>query len=69
MVNRKRKYITGHIFGYGFGVEHIFQQYFSYIGAVSGIGEGNRSNGKKIMTFRKSLTNFIMFLISFPLLW
>ena len=35
------------------GVYHHFQQYFSYILAVSFIGGGNRS------TQRKPLTNFI----------
>ena len=35
-----------------------FQQYFSYIVAVSFIGEGNRSTHRKPLTCRKSLTNF-----------
>jgi hypothetical protein len=36
-----------------------FQQYFSYIVAVSFIGEGNRITQRKPLTGRKSLTNFI----------
>jgi hypothetical protein len=36
-----------------------FQQYFSYIVAVSFIGGGNRSTLRKPLTCRKSLTNFI----------
>jgi len=35
-----------------------FQQYFSYILAVSFIGGGNQSNRRKTVTCRKSLTNF-----------
>ena len=34
-----------------------FQQYFRYIVAVSAIGGGNR---RKLPTYRKSLTNFII---------
>jgi hypothetical protein len=36
-----------------------FQQYFSYIVAVSFIGGGNRSICRKASTCRKSLANFI----------
>jgi len=36
-----------------------FQQYFSYIVAVSFIGGGNRSTPRKSLTGHKSLTNFI----------
>ena len=36
-----------------------FQQYFSYIMAVSFIGGGNRRTRRKPPTYRKSLTNFI----------
>jgi len=36
-----------------------FQQYFSYIVAVSFIGGGNRSIRRKPPTLHKSLTNFI----------
>jgi hypothetical protein len=36
-----------------------FQQYLSYIVAVSFIGGGNRSTQRKSSTCRKSLTNFI----------
>ena len=43
---------------WGYGVECLFQQYFSYIVAVSFIGEGNWSTGWKPPTCRKSLTNF-----------
>jgi hypothetical protein len=37
----------------------VFQQYFSYIVAVSFIGGGNWSTLEKPPTCRKSLTNFI----------
>jgi hypothetical protein len=40
-------------------VERPFQQYFSYIVAVSFTGGGNRSIWRKPPTCRKSLTNFI----------
>ena len=43
----------------GYGVEHLFQQYFSYIVAVSLIGGGNQLPRKKTSPFRKSLTNLI----------
>ena len=36
-----------------------FQQYFSYIVAVSFIGGGNWSTRRKLPTCRKSQTNFI----------
>ena len=42
-----------------YGVEHHFQQYFSYIVAVSFIGGGRRSTLRKPPTYLKSLTNFI----------
>jgi len=42
------------------GVKRHFQQYFSYIVAVSFIGGGNRSTRRKSPTCRKSLTNFII---------
>ena len=45
--------------GLGYGVKRHFQQYLSYIVAVSFIGGGNRSTRSKPPTFRKSLTNFI----------
>ena len=35
---------------FGYGIERYFQQYFSYIVAVSVIGEGNR---RKPPTYRK----------------
>jgi hypothetical protein len=41
------------------GVQHHFQQYFSYIMAVSFIGRENRRTQRKPLTCRKSLTNFI----------
>jgi hypothetical protein len=53
------------IFAIGFGlvwfhgVRRHFQQYFSYIVAVSFIGGGNRRTRRKPPTCRKSLTNFI----------
>jgi len=40
-----------------YGVQCHFQQYFSYIMAVSFIGGGNRSSQRKPWTCRKSLTN------------
>jgi len=45
--------------GYDYGVKHHFQQYFSYIVAVSIIGGGNKSTQRKPLTWHKSLTNFI----------
>jgi hypothetical protein len=36
----------------------LFQQYFSYIMAVSFIGGGNQRTRRKPLTCRKSLTNF-----------
>jgi hypothetical protein len=42
------------------GVYCLFQQYFSYIVAVSFIGGGNRRTRKKTPTCRKSLTNLII---------
>jgi hypothetical protein len=42
-----------------YGIKRHFQQYFSYILAVSFIGGGNRSTRRKPTTCRKSLTNFI----------
>ena len=39
----------------------LFQQYFSYIVAVSYIGGGNQSTQWKPTTCRKSLTNFIIY--------
>ena len=45
--------------GFVYGVECHFQQYFSYIVAISFIGGGNWSTEKKPQTCRKSLTNFI----------
>jgi len=45
---------------YGFMVFNAtFQQYFSYIVAVSFIGGGNGSTRRKPPTYRKVLTNFI----------
>jgi hypothetical protein len=41
------------------GVLRHFQQYFSYIVAVSFIGGKNRRTRRKPLTSRKSLTNFI----------
>ena len=40
-------------------MEHHFQQYFSYIVAVSFIGGGNQSTQRKPPNYRKSLTNLI----------
>jgi hypothetical protein len=42
-----------------FGVLRHFQQYFSYIVAVSFIDGGNQRTWTKPLTCRKSLTNFI----------
>jgi len=44
---------------YVYGVLRRFQQYFSYIVAVSFIGGVNQSTRRKPPTCRKSLTNFI----------
>jgi len=41
-----------------YGLTH-FQQYVSYIVAVSFINGGNRNTRWKPPTFRKSLTNFV----------
>jgi hypothetical protein len=41
------------------GLYRHFQQYYSYIVAVSFIGGGNRRTRIKPPTCRKSLTNFI----------
>jgi hypothetical protein len=40
--------------------KHHFQQYFSYIVAVSFIGGGNRGTQRKPLTCRKSLTKFYL---------
>ena len=45
--------------GSGYGVEHHFQQYFSYIVVVIFICGENRSTLKKQPTCHKSLANFI----------
>jgi len=45
--------------GLVYGVLRHVQQYFSYIVAVSFIGEGNQSTRWKPPTCRKLLTNFI----------
>ena len=47
------------LFVYFDGVQRHFQQYFSYIVAVSFIGGENRRTQRKSPTCRKSLTNFI----------
>ena len=47
------------VYGLVYGVECHFQQYFSYIRAVSFFGEGNRSTWRKPPTGRKSLINAI----------
>jgi hypothetical protein len=44
-----------------YGVLRQFQQYFSYIVAVSFIGGGHQSTRKKPLTCRKSLANFITY--------
>jgi len=46
-------------YDYDYGVSRHFQQYFSYIVAVSFIGGGNRSPPRKPLACRKSLTNNI----------
>jgi hypothetical protein len=43
----------------GYGIQHHFQQYFSYIVAVSFIDGGNWNAWRKPLTCCKSLTNFI----------
>jgi hypothetical protein len=42
-----------------YGVKRHFQQYFSYIVAVSFIGGGNRNTRRKPPICRQSLTNFL----------
>jgi hypothetical protein len=42
------------------GVYRYFQQYISYIVAVSFTGGGNRRTQRKPLTCCKSLTNFII---------
>ena len=42
-----------------YGVECHFPQYFSYIVAVSFIGDGNQRTRRKPLIYRKSLTNII----------
>jgi hypothetical protein len=42
-----------------YGAERHFQQYFSYIMAVSFFGEGNRNTLRKPPTCLMSLTNFV----------
>ena len=44
--------------GWGYGVYRHFQQYFSYIMAVSFIGGGNRSTQRKQPTCLKSLMKY-----------
>jgi len=46
-------------FGLVYSVSRNFQQYFSYMMAVSFIGGGNRSTQRKPLIYRKLLTNFI----------
>jgi hypothetical protein len=45
--------------GQGYGIKHPFQQYFSYIVAVSFIGGGNQSTQRKPPTCHKSLKTCI----------
>ena len=52
--------------GWFYGVEHHFQQYFSYIVAVNYIRGGNRSAWRKPQACQKSLTNFIIMLYTLP---
>jgi len=47
--------LTDYNYGKGYGVQCHFQQYFSYIMAVSFIGGENRSARRKPPTWRKSL--------------
>ena len=53
----QRKIVQLFRLGLVYGVQLHFQQYFSYIVAVSFIGGGNRRTQKKPPTCRKSLTN------------
>ena len=48
-----------HVDGLVYGVWRHFQQYFSYIVAVSFIGGGHQSTWRKSPTCHKSLTKFI----------
>ena len=54
----------------GYGVQHHFQQYFSYIMAVSFIGGGNRSTHRKPQTCHNTLKNLITYCcIKYTLPW
>ena len=50
---------VGQVKGIRVRIDHHFQQYFSYIVAVSFIGGENQSTRRKPLTCRKSLPNFI----------
>jgi hypothetical protein len=52
-------YSTVDRIGLVYDVQHHFQQYSSYIMAVSFIDGGNQSTRRKPLICRKSLTNFI----------
>ena len=51
--------------GKGCGAQRHFQQYFSYILAVSFIGSGNQSTRRYLLTFRKLLTNLSQYYIEY----
>jgi hypothetical protein len=56
---RYNKFIDMALWFMIYGASRHFQQYFSYIVAVSFIGGRNRNTRRKPPTCRKSLTNFI----------
>jgi hypothetical protein len=53
--------VMGTVRGWGYGVQHHCQHYFSFIVAVSFNSGGNRNTRRKPPTCRKSLTNFITY--------
>jgi hypothetical protein len=57
--DNSQQLIMSNILLESYGVQRHFQQYFSYIVAVSFIGRGNRSTRKKPPACHKLLTNFI----------
>jgi hypothetical protein len=69
LITLKWRNITIHICVFGFlldGAEHLFQQYISYIVAVSFVGGGNQRTRRKPSTCRKLLSsNLLLFLLLF----
>jgi hypothetical protein len=57
----KRKCALVGLRGYGFGALRHFQQYFSYIVAVSFIGGGNLSTWRKLSVLHNCNTHFLSY--------